>query len=346
MTSFIKPPLSGRNDQIDTLRAIACIGLVSFHVVGSPSSGLELSSNHWLARLNLALVDLRMPLFSFLSGMVFPVPTGAPLPQIRAKARRLLLPMATVGTLFWLTRDLMGYVQQPLYKIFFLPFAHFWFLQATFLIMALCLVAATICGGRDKLAIGILGFAGAALYISPFRLDMNVFSIINAWKLAPFFSVGFLAARMMPWRRSPAQRIVGITGLLAAVTFGFILAWDLIDFEPEVRRAVSVALGLVFCILLYVTKPNHPWLAWVGRQSYPIYLFHVFFTAGTIMAIDYVAPGTPPLVLFFAALSTGLLGPTALSKILILHPVTALCFLGLRRRRRVREANPIAASSC
>lgn len=346
MANFAQSSLLKRNDQIDTLRAIACIGLVSYHVVGSSSgSGLELPDNHWLARLNLALVDLRMPLFSFLSGIVFNIHEGGFFSQIKAKSRRLLLPMATVGTIFWITRDMMGYAQEPLYEIFFLPFAHFWFLQATFVIMLSCLIGTSICRGRSNLAIGIVGIVGAALYISPFRPEVNLFSIMNAWKLAPFFAAGFLTARIMTWKRSPDQKIIGTIGITSAAIFGAMLAWDLLTFEPQMRRVVSVVLGLVFCLMLYMVKPNISWLASIGRQSYPIYLFHVFFTASTIMTINRISPAMPPLVMLFLALLAGVLGPMILSSILIRNPMTAFCFLGIIRKRPVREADRIAAPS-
>lgn len=344
MVSVSQVQISDRHNQIDTMRAIACIGLVSFHVVGSsPGSGLELPSTHWLARSNSAIVDLRMPLFSFLSGMVFNAPVGSPLLQLRKKARRLLLPMTTVGTLFWLLRDLMGYVQQPLHEIFILPFAHFWFLQATFLIMAICATGAMICGGRYKLAISIAGVTGAVLYISPYRLDLNVFSIMHSWKLAPFFAAGFFVARSRFWRQQPKQRAVGVVGLLAAVAFGFLMAWEVVVFEPEIRRVISIALGLLFCLLLYLSDPNSEWLSWIGRHSYAIYLFHVFFTAGTVMVINYLSSDTPLMIMFLVALATGLVGPALLSNILTAHPVTALFFLGIRQSKSSRVADSTAA---
>ena len=346
MTNFAKFPLSKRNDQIDTLRAIACIGLVSYHVVGSGSgSGLELPDNHWLARLNLALVDLRMPLFSFLSGMVFDVPEGSFFLKVKAKSRRLLLPMAAVGTIFWFIREMMGYAQEPIYEIFFLPFAHFWFLQATFVIMLSCLIGTYICGGRSNLAIGIVGIVGAALYISPFRPEVNLFSIMNAWKLAPFFAAGFLTARSMTWQWSPDQKIIGTIGIISAAIFGAILAWDFVTFEPQMRRGVSVFLGLIFCLMLYMAKPNSSWLASIGRQSYAIYLFHVFFTASTIMTINYIFPALPPLVMLFLALLAGVFGPIILGNILIRNPITAFLFLGIKRKGPDREADRIAAPS-
>lgn len=344
MSSFEAPLIRGRNDQIDTLRAIACIGLVAFHVVGSSSSsGLELDENHWLSLANLALVDLRMPLFSFLSGMVFPVFTGSPGLKISAKVRRLLLPMVTVGSLFWLARNMMGYTQQPFAEIFFMPFAHFWFLQATFLIMTFCIIGTAIAGGRDKLVVGIIGSLGAALYISSFRFEENIFAIMHAWKLAPFFAAGFLFGGIQFWRISRKLQRCALLGLMAAVLSGFILALNYINLDHQERRIISLILGLAFCISLLILRPCNASLAWLGRHSYPIYLFHVFFTAGTVEVITRVAPNAALLALFFAALVAGLVGPAALSKIFMLHPLTALFFLGLRKKKPIYKSEILSS---
>ena len=93
-----------RQTDIDTLRALACIALVSFHVVGyTPQSGMELPAGHPLHLLQAGLTPLRMPLFIFLSGVVFctGVDRFEAVPQrLLSKARRLLLPLGCVGSLF------------------------------------------------------------------------------------------------------------------------------------------------------------------------------------------------------------------------------------------------------
>ena len=160
---------AGRRTDIDTLRALACISLVSFHVIGnSGSSGLKLAETHPLRMLNAILVDVRMPLFSFLSGLVFVVAgrgyadAGWMRRGLLSKGRRLLVPMVCVGTLFWLMRELTGQSQQPLWSILVLPYAHFWYLQATFLIIAVFILLVWALDGRDRMAAVILAYGGCA----------------------------------------------------------------------------------------------------------------------------------------------------------------------------------------
>jgi peptidoglycan/LPS O-acetylase OafA/YrhL len=100
-------PMTGqkmkRNLEVDTLRGIACVLLVLFHVVGdTPAVGLRIPEGHWLQVFNEALAYIRMPLFSFISGYVYgfrPYQGNAPA-FVKGKVRRLLLPLITVGTIF------------------------------------------------------------------------------------------------------------------------------------------------------------------------------------------------------------------------------------------------------
>jgi len=62
------------NLRLETLRGLACILLVLYHVVGSdPAQGLMLADG-WLRWLNDGLAYLRMPLFTFLSGWITDCP--------------------------------------------------------------------------------------------------------------------------------------------------------------------------------------------------------------------------------------------------------------------------------
>jgi peptidoglycan/LPS O-acetylase OafA/YrhL len=62
---------SKRNIPVDTLRGLACILLVAYHVIGvTPESGLRLHDGI-LKNANELLAYIRMPLFTFLSGFVY-----------------------------------------------------------------------------------------------------------------------------------------------------------------------------------------------------------------------------------------------------------------------------------
>ena len=64
--------MSTKNLKIDTLRGLASVLLVTYHVIGTGSdSGLRIPDGEPVQLFNDSLMYLRMPLFSFLSGFVY-----------------------------------------------------------------------------------------------------------------------------------------------------------------------------------------------------------------------------------------------------------------------------------
>ena len=338
-----RPERASRACDIDTLRGLACLALVSFHVVGyTPRTGLELPQDHWLPLMNAALADMRMPLFSFLSGYVFVmVSAGAGLGgwirnRVAAKARRLLLPMLTVSALFWLARTAQGQAQPPLWSIAVLPYAHFWYLQATFLIMAAFLALAGLNGGRGTSAALALLLGGWTLWIALPRLDPNLFSVADALRLSGFFAAGYLAAAH--WSRIDAvlprrwQRALGAGLLAALVLAGALRAQGGWSPAGPMQVVPVLVIGLGSCMALLLLRPRIAALAWLGPYSYAIYLFHVFFTAGSREMLSHLLPGLAPGALWALGLLAGVLGPVAVHLAALRHPLGATALLGLRWR--------------
>lgn len=377
MASFDPHSGARRRGDIDTIRAIACIALVSFHVVGAgPNAGLHVAPDHWLAVLNQTFIDMRMPLFSFISGFVFvalapkqslflPVSQRGTIGRgagkmLRAKARRLLLPMLVVGALFWTLRSLMVGPQVPLWQIAVLPYAHYWYLQATFLLMALVIGAVALVdrpeaaqalrARRERRVGAVLLALVLAVWIFGPRAGINLFSVNNALYIGPFFLAGFLLARLPRAQMAlmgggGARRGLGAAVLTLSVLAGFALAREFVVLDGALRRAMTVLLGAGACAGLLLLRPQNGLMARLGRASYAIYLFHVFFTAAARMAMEALWPDIAPGLVWPVALCAGLLGPLAVQQALLLHRWSAWAGLGLRLRARPSKAAlPPAAS--
>ncbi|MBV5298625.1 MAG: acyltransferase [Rhodoferax sp.] len=125
------------NLQIETLRGLACLLLVAYHMVGAdPGNGLHLEDGP-LRWLNDGLAYLRMPLFTFLSGLVYGMRpfAGNSRAFLLGKTRRLLVPMLVVGTVFAvLQANIAGThaVAMPWYLLHIQPVGHFWFVESLF----------------------------------------------------------------------------------------------------------------------------------------------------------------------------------------------------------------------
>jgi hypothetical protein len=103
---------------------------------------MKVPEGHWLRDANELLGLIRMPLFTILSGIVYaahPVISGKIAPFIRGKAMRLLLPLVFVGIPFAIMQKVRpgASVDKGWIDVLLVPvvrFAHYWFVQALFLI--------------------------------------------------------------------------------------------------------------------------------------------------------------------------------------------------------------------
>lgn len=340
---------SPRAEHLDTLRAIACLALVSYHVVGNtPHKGMELSVEHWLVQFNGTFIDMRMPLFSFLSGCVFlslERLTRSPAQLLLSKMRRLLVPMLSVGVLFWAANMMMGQGQPPVLSLLVLPYAHFWFLQATFVIMICFLLLYAVLPMRSTtLAIVLMGL-GALAWVAGPRPPVNVFSIVQAAYLLPFFMLGYLCAHstLLPRLRAVLTPTTALAVLVILIGFGHALAnGDMHFSSPLDRRTATIVIGMLFCVSLLVLAPRHPALARIGGYSYTIYLFHVFFTAGSFKLLSKLTPAAPEALVWSAGLAVGLVGPIVVHHVLMRSDLLAALFLGLRLNKAAPRLPAVA----
>lgn len=331
----LEPGSPARDREIDTLRGLACILLVSYHVIGATlNDGLHIGSGPLRVGEDL-LAMLRMPLFTFLSGFVYartPLGTAPALSFLRNKARRLLVPMLVVGTAFALMHELTPgfrgfHIQWRWLHI--LPVAHYWFVEALFLIF---IVVVLLERGRllstQERWLGCWALA-AALYLSPHRIAW--FAIDGAISLLPFFLLGLYCRRFghfesklfanLPDDARANLLLCLIAALFIAAHFGRI--------EGTIDTPMTLLIGASSCVLLLAARLRSGTLAYVGAYSYTIYLFHVFFTAASRIALTRAGMHNV-WVLFVSGLLAGLLLPIVTDRILARWRLTRVLALGRR----------------
>ncbi len=316
-----------RNIEIDTLKGTACILLVAFHVVGdTPSSGLTISSGVY-REINDLLAYIRMPLFTFLSGIVYAYrpPSKDFLAFAKSKARRLLIPMLTVGTLFALIQTITpgtnGSTTNWL-MIHIHPVAHFWFIEAIFLIfifIAICEMLKMFDGiKRYSLVLSI----SIILYLSD--IHIRTFSISGAIYLLPYFLIGMLYQRY-----HYIKYISHDTGLLLLLLTLSTLTCIGLDLLPtyEKRSIACFLIGATFCSSALSLKIKINWLARIGYHSYSIFIFHIFFTACARILLKKM--GIVDInTLFIVSLVAGIIGPMIIERLLNNLDFARVAFLG------------------
>lgn len=332
---------------METLRGLACILLVAYHVVGSETSnGLRLPTEHFLHDFNDALSHLRMPLFTFISGYVYcyrPL-SGAAGRFLLGKLRRLGLPLLVVATLFALVQYLTpgtNESQAPgeLWRIYLYPFAHFWFLQALLVVFAL--VALLEYSGVTRTTRGLLAVLLALWVFYPHRQQLpNIFSLQQAFYLFPHFLLGVLYHRVLEARVQMQRRLT--LQMLALLCLGLLTFTPVLN-DTQTLSYLSLGFSILLLLLLAGTDVHGPILARLGAYSFAIYLLHVFFTAAMRMVLERVGVGhTLPNVAL--GLTAGLLGPVLVYRACRPLPWARLLLFGqsLPRRKVARGPLPTA----
>src|SRR5262249_16427977 len=140
---YFADSLASESLRIQSLRGLACLLLVAFHVIGSKdSSGMHIADDSFYRYFTEILTHVRMPLFAFLSRFVYaytPVRPGCEAAFARKKLVRLWLPMIAASTIYCLLMleapDAQGQLRlDSVWRIYLFPYVHFWFLQAMILI--------------------------------------------------------------------------------------------------------------------------------------------------------------------------------------------------------------------
>lgn len=319
--------MSQRNIRIDTLRGAACILLVAYHLVGSgPTLGLRLDESHPLVLANAVFSYLRMPLFSFLSGYVYAWHPyrhdGAAF--IRGKARRLLIPMFVVGTLFAILQTITPGTNAGPYNwsmLHILPVAHYWFLESLFVIFVVIAALEHFGAMSTERGFALVFFAAAVLHVlRPLPVH---FGLLGATYLLPFVLLGVWCNRFGEHGSGSTQLSVGLSLSLLGIAYSAFV----VQAMPPRISTPALAIGLGTCLVVLRLRRESPWLAWVGHHSFAIYLFHTVFTAASRILLT--SAGVSAIwILVLIGMLAGTLLPIATELFLRRMPVVGRWVLG------------------
>lgn len=321
--------------EIETLRGLACLLLVLYHVIGPLGGGLKIDLGSPFRVIADSMVYVRMPLFTFISGYIYSIY------KIRnndfqgffaGKVRRLLVPLFCVGVPFSVLQAVGPGVNKDVGVIeallsFYVPVNHFWFLQAVFIIFMFVglLQWRGLLNGMTRLYL-LFGFASVMFLLPPFPVD--AFGINGAVYLLPFFVAGMIGQEKV----DALKRSFKVAGPLVFVLIALVLLYvAAVDRELIVdrRSLIGLVVGCVSCIALLSSDVRSKGLTWLGGYSYAIFLFHVLFAATSRFVLGRLGVKDESL-LVLGGLLCGLLGPVVLSMVFSRFNFTSVLFLGER----------------
>ncbi len=327
-----------KEQSIETLRGLAVILMVTGHVIGHDKySGLRVDDDSVYRYLYFSLAFLRMPLFTAISGYVYglkPLHTGNLKKFIGGKARRLLFPLFTVGTIQYLLKTVIPGINHPailsgIWKIYIYPFDQFWFLQAIFIVFA-TIALLEYYNLMNSLKRWLIVLAGTILFVLFLPKFTSVFSFQGYLYLLPFFILGLGIKRFEKYiftsRYIPFYIMILIIGIFIQQ-----LTWyKNYDLNVERTSSISIISGFAGITLLFYTRKHLPLLSHVGYYSYAIYLFHIFSTAGTRLLLKGWIGVYNTMALFTIDLIAGITLPIIAERLIMTNKYFKTAFLGLR----------------
>ncbi len=286
--------------------------LVAYHVIGiGPDSGLKLQSGI-LKDANALLAYIRMPLFTFLSGLVYgwrPY-SGNWKAFIKGKIRRLIVPMLFIGTIFAIFQAITPGTSNHICDwqcLHLMPVAHYWFLESLFLIFLVILLLEQWKALETKINFAIIFFIAAIAFVG--NIGTPWLSIAGTFYLFTYFLAGLYFTRFPLQLTHPRA-----TGYIAVTLVILFLVFFGNEYGGGRRSINALIIGLVSCAGLLLTKAESTKLATIGNYSYSIYLFHIFFTAASRIGLTKLGISNIWL-LFIAGTSAGLIGPIVIENI-------------------------------
>lgn len=342
MTISIHPPpkRSKKSIEIETLRGIACILLVAYHVIGGdPYSGLRVEDDTAWRFFNDMCAYIRMPLFAFISGYVYALYTikKEEFPKFYLnKMRRLGLPLLSASLLFLIIANIIGTgYSRPwneIVTIYLFSYAHFWYLQASLLIFLLMSILGYLEIIKTKKAALIM--LGVAIMVNALPLsEVSVFSFNGFVYILPFFLTGMIIKRYYGSLCRYRGVAVGLSAFLMSI---IILAYaEHIDLPVSMERNTvpMIVVSIVLCVTLFAMSFKNTYLAWLGGYSYAIYLFH-FSQSGMRIGLEKSGVELPSIMVFLACMIAGLAVPIAMEWVFRKNRYLNFVFLGNRLRAK------------
>ena len=323
-----KPSLVSISSNIHSVRGLACLLIVAFHVIGDDAGeGLHLPDDSGWHYAMKSIVFLRLPLFTVISGYFYGGHRVTRPGFIRfwlKKSQRIALPFACVTIIVWLLRRQVYVEPRSLLDAFLYGYGQLWFLEALLVIFVVVSVWDVLARpGSGALALAAL----TAVMITQSFEDITKFlSLADAVRLAPYFLFGVILRERGEWLRDPR------VGLFALAVVAIVLTsqqFAMQGFANEISRTEmpAVLAGMAGAAFLFQRLPRSPVLEAIGAYSYTIFLWHVVIGAATRLAFIALGIDSTP-ILFVLIFCAAVVGPVVLHHMLGLAPWLCMALTG------------------
>ena len=330
-----------KSPHIETLRGLAILFVVMGHVIGSEATGgMQVNDNSIYRYLYCLFENIRMPLFTVISGWVYalhPVTAQSISTFIAKKARRLILPLIFVGTSYFIIQHIIPGTNHKetldnIWKIYVYPYTLFWYLPALFLVFSFISILEIfnkLSSFRNWLIISIIAWGLCFCQVSHIISESipNLFAFKNALYLMPFFIIGLGLNRFKQKLCTPSLQKIYLLGTLIGIILQQINYFSLEGTNYYSILHLVIPIGMISSAFLVSLNLKNTFFIWLAQYAYTIYLFHGFGTSGGRILISKMHIHNSFITFIFATIVAVLL-PIIIEKLLTKWRITRILFLG------------------
>lgn len=290
-----------RDESLDIAKGFGIVLVVLGHAFdGLIASGFFPPSLTWPTLTVFAIYLFHMPLFFVVSGHLASGkhrPVGATLAK--------LLPTIVYPYFLWSILEGLALVylskytnnHQPLsalYKIFWIPIVPYWFLYALFLCHAGYLAIRKL-PHRTQLTIAAVIFLAPQFFLATLA-NAHLLIVLETVRGFLYFILGVVSVAQV----KQFGRWMAIAATVLFILFAIIFYQSQLSGAIAAPAALPAGIaGIVATLAWSRMIAAHggrlvSTLAFLGRYSMSIYVMHIFFTAGTRIALKHLAIVSPP----------------------------------------------------
>lgn len=324
----LKPSLSanfvgGKDYSIETLRGIAIVLVVVMHAVESAAP-----APYFYAIFSISYITI--PLFTAISGYIYamrPIKRGSERKFFTTKARRILLPLLSVGSLEYIAAAMVSEQQlSDIWRIFFFGFGQFWYLESLFLVFIVLgiLELLSLLDTFYKLLLCTVISATVSTLFPVFDGE----PLNGLFYILPYFLMGTSLQRFSSEWKRPGFSIVALLITVGGTCIQHLAYAGVFNVSVETNRPLGVITALASLYVVFYWRRSVSAFNFLGKYSFAIYLFHPLGISAANKLVDAVWNTDTYLVEFVVKLlvgvAVGVVAEKGISRISILRKV----FLG------------------